>query len=346
MGYSKDTVEKMSSAEYVEYLEKLYPFPMSTLELYKDRPHDVIAFLMEAVSLGITKDDAVNTLASAPSGLADIFKQKLRAIEKTLPMDAASAISDIPITCIPTLRSPNAESAITPRGDPYIVVDVGLSICLHSMTKAFFHCVNLPPGEASDVPLSKKEVLEFLHKMALYFKSGDVSKMPRIRSRKSTFVTMFQTEIDHALQVFVIWHELAHYLLGHVPHSLKAVTIETSPPLEVRLVSRARKEEFHADYIGAGFAYNTFEFYNDREKAREAQIPPTISPEIYAAPDIFFTFLDTLEKLCGETWSDNHTHPAASSRRAVIRQQYNKQLPDQATQFGQAVEEVFLNLLL
>jgi hypothetical protein len=347
MQYTGDIIERMSSTQYVEYLERLFPFTAAGEPLLKNRPLDVISLMMDAARAGAGGEEVVDLITSAtsPSALADIFKSKLRAIGNSLEIEAANPISNIPITCIPKLRRPNAESAITPRGDPYILIDAGLAIYLHGMTKALFHCIKLQPEQSADIPLGRGELLGYLHKMARCFEAGDPGNMPHIPSRKTTSVVMLQTLIVHGLETFLICHELAHYLLGHLNEHVKDVVIDTAPPLNVRLVSRERKEEFLADHFGAGFAYQTFEFYIDEKKALQAKVPPTYAPEIYAAPDIFFTFLDVLERIRGDTSSSVNTHPPASSRRAMLRQEYNKKIPDNVIQFGQMVEDIFMDLV-
>src|ERR1700741_572287 len=133
MQYDRNYVESMSNVEYVDYLERLYPFPA-----YGKALRDEIMLQLADTGLGGKEIDEFVEKVTSEKLYSNIFKDKLEGILKSLPEDATSRSRKIPLACVPRLGTPNAESAITPRGDPYIVVDVSLGIFLQSMTKILF----------------------------------------------------------------------------------------------------------------------------------------------------------------------------------------------------------------
>jgi len=305
----KNALNNMSASEYVKYLEDNFLF--KRVRVLGDKPWRAIGLLINLVKLGLkpqrAKDTRMVSDAFSLTALRDIFECNLKAIIRSLPRDeGTSRLESIPVTCIPQdiqeleLTSPNALAVLTPRGDPYILIHAGLSYCLHSVTKALTHCIET--GSSGDEPINLPDLKRFVNSVAHYFKTGDAAKLGFLPFRTTESTLLLQSLLGHGEKVFLLWHELAHHILGHVGQQRK-VRLSTTPQFDVTLVSREQKEELAADIIGAKFTYHTFEFYADKSKATAAGVPVTSAPHVYAAPDVFFTFLAAFEKILGRNWS-------------------------------------------
>ena len=337
MTMASDTT-KMSADEFVRCLEAKYLSTRSPTP-----PAAILRMLNRAVKLGL-KDPKLLARAVSPLASADVFREKLNAIIASLPADAANELPQIPITCLPMVRSPNAVAALTPRGDPYILIDLNFTVCISGMVKILTHCARIRERTSDDTPVSRNRLRVALRDMADFVGSGKPTDLPNIPSRSDPSMVMFQSELVHGIDTFVVWHELCHHLLGHV-RKIKEACHSSIPELDGRIISYSQIEEFQADLIGVRFCLSTLEHYKDTKKAIASNVPPTSGSELYAAPDIFCTILDVWEKLLGRRWSPLDTHPLAASRRAAIRSECSKNLPKTVTEFAVGVEQIFADLM-
>lgn len=327
-------------AEYVSFLEKrLTP---TEEETFLSRLWRVLQVLIPLMRFGRSRDLLGVALSSAEPKA--YLRGTLRSILDALPTEARERIQEIPMACIPRLRSANAEAALTPKGEPYIVFDTGLLSCLNAMTKAIAHRMAFQGDSPKRQVQSRETVLSWLRLAVEALDTGDVDALTRIPLPPEKSIAIIKAELVHGLIVFVLSHELAHHTLGH-KGSARQTEICKSPQTSIVLLSRTQEQELAADLIGAQFTYFTLAQCFDEDWALSRNMPVTRHPMFLAAPDIFLTLLSVWEKLLGSGRSHSDTHPPADLRRATIRKHHDNEVTLHALEFGQQVERLVDDIL-
>ena len=273
-----------------------------------------------------------------------LFRTKLKAVFKALRLEESkdTVISSIPITCIQHFPHPNAMAALTPRGDPFILVDSKFSACFHAMVKLVLQRARPKQqkgdtGSVKSLRVSDTDLATYLKQLGAYVFSDQQEPLPIIPMPDTEEVQVWSSMLVHGLETFIVCHELSHHLLGHEGFAVEARGKMTE--LDGKVLARFQNEELEADTLGAQLSYAVFDFYRDKNKAAEAEVPPTFAREIFAAPDIFCTFLDVWETSWGMGWPAD-THPPGGVRREKIRKVFSNTLPPEVVEFAKGMQAI------
>lgn len=138
---------------------------------------------------------------------------------------------------------------------------------------------------------------------------------------------------------FVIGHELAHVLLGHLDPSMKAHTIPDSD-LNVDTVSftNAQEMELAADERGAELIFEHF------DRTYDPIFGSTEPAYAQAGIDIFFTYTSFIPKIQG-IQLDGLTHPSSEVRRKALQNKYWSRIPEVSRKLAQDAEKIFEGFL-
>src|SRR5260370_28119914 len=219
---------RLSAAEYVDQLEAKYwsrqnvpPTQVVGALIYRQ------ALRSGKMSIGefgrLLKEFGSSQPLLSNLMMTFLFQAKLSAIFKALILDdenTGHVITSIPTTCIEHFRHPNAMAALTPHGDPFILVDAKFAACMHSMVKLLLHRARSTQqsGVASfseSSLLSDRDLAESLKRLAVYVFSEQQEALPHIPARETETFQIWGAMLVHGLETFIICHELAHHLLGH-----------------------------------------------------------------------------------------------------------------------------------
>jgi hypothetical protein len=124
-------------------------------------------------------------------------------------------------------------------------------------------------------------------------------------------------ELLNSFELFIIGHEYGHVLAGHLSNK---VFIRKISGVNINIIETNWKEEFEADSIGLNLLLNSLDKSN-------------LGPFCYLGPEIFFIFLDLIDRISsylneGLEISDagSITHPPSVDRKLAIREYLNNSL--------------------
>jgi len=253
--------------------------------------------------------------------LRDI-KETLASIKQALSQDVklrdgAKRINKIPITCLPKLRMFNAVIGRPPMGsssDPFILVDDKLLLFIYDMNKVLLHCLIIcSSGHLDGTPEKPQIIKDFICKWANYFDGlaePPVSSSFNMPQNIDKGLARFILFLNKGQLVFIICHELAHYILGHLEKSdTKEFICNFKPPLVLHLYRGSQELEIQADMVGASLSFITFDYYQRIEKAQEISAHSSF---INAMPDFSLTLLRIINE---------QSHQQEMAENIQIRQQ-------------------------
>jgi hypothetical protein len=144
---------------------------------------------------------------------------------------------------------------------------------------------------------------------------------------------MFGVFLARAIESFILSHEFAHHIAGHLDRLEKCV-LRRSHPLQktINIYNRSQTQEFVADRLGADiFMATQSDMY---------------SPHFLCAPLVFLDYL-TFSETFVLAYPSSSTHPPASERKQRLQSYLSNLLPTEATEyynvtgpFWRLVEEV------
>ena len=308
--------DSLPAKDYVDFLEAKYITHADV------PPTQQLRALLVRQSIGsgtMSVDQLARLVEAFPNqrALLDLFmalnfRYKLAAILDALPPDMAGTAGLIPITCTVRLKSPNAMAALTPLGEPFIVVDSRFAVALHVTLKLLAQLMSVDGRKNSDLEFDHTQLVRELHDVASYVFGGEREYLPGIKLSDSPQVKMWHMILLHGVETFLVCHELAHHILGHQGTIIEPFHGQTVS-LGARIVSRSQGEELEADILGADIALAVFEVYRDKNRATQFHVPFTFAREIFASPHIFCSLVDLWERLWGRQWSPYDEHPTGTS---------------------------------
>lgn len=220
----------------------------------------------------------------------------------------------------------NACSVKVPAGGYVILVNSGLMLLIHKLTKAFVSLL-----EIQDLVKKKKtnlvgvRALNNVHTVeqtALHVYSNVATYLlfnapigPRLSIASLSYhQTNFAGALLHFAELFVVAHEFGHILKGHFSEA-STINIKTNEG-DVVVFDNDWNQEYSADLCGLQLVQETLENYEDRYKKPES----IVYASGYAGPDLLLTMFDLIEKVGKKKTT---THPPASLRRTNLRSTSN-----------------------
>lgn len=271
-------------------------------------------------------DDYLKSIGITPCNdmsFTDILNAKTDILVKRIA-DALRRL-DLTMTKVPQIallptEDFNAWATVAPNGDPICILDPGLSASLLHFSWSLAEATIQPPGSTVEPDHVKccfgaiaacEEIVYGGHEPARqYLRSAD------FRGDESWF--MFGVFFARAIESFILSHEFAHHIRGHVNLLRKDVLQRHSIQQSINVYNRSQLEEFEADRIGADIFL--------------AIEPEMYSPHFMCGPLVFFDLLSFAEKFIIKNPS-SLTHPAAEERKIRLEAYLWNKLPSEARDY-------------
>lgn len=267
-------------------------------------------------SLGIDPKTEMS-LTDLLSAKTDILASRMATAIDRLGL----AVQRMPrIVLLPT-EDFNAWAMSAPNGDPLCVLDPGLSATLLQFSWSLAEATIDSPESAVERDYVKccfgaiaacEEFVYGGHEPARQY-----LRSVNFRTNEARF--MFGVFLSRAIESFILSHEFAHHVLGHVTTLRKDVLQRSrrrQPPIGV--YNRSQIQEFEADCLGAKiFLKTASELY---------------SPHFLCAPLVLFDYLSFAETYVMRNPASS-THPPAKERKVRLESHIWKELPSEAKDY-------------
>ena len=285
------------------------------------------------IDIGMSEKDALNVLSSRASNkVSELDDPHARdTIERTLgvifKLMRAMEMQDVSDKVLVSSLASGTVNALVAKGtwDPivHIFVDADLLVFVSSIAKIISLCL---VDEEGTGPISKSETNPALATAAAQVQILDLfwasTVLGSVRASKPFVVPAHLVDSWHMLNqtmgVFVLGHELAHVLLGHIDDEEGTATASIPEVENADVLLFSQEAEFQADRDGALIAATS-------ARAHQGSLL------IIASPYIFMRALEILESceiVLGRERGDlASTHPSAHQRAAFIRQVLVEKLP-------------------
>jgi hypothetical protein len=204
----------------------------------------------------------------------------------------------------------NSCCVAVPAGGYVILVNTGLMILLYQLTKVFASRIRVKADRETDIivrdsgELLKTAKFTFQTIASYLLTNPSIGpRIPIVSMRKEQ--VSFVAGILHFAELFVLAHEFGHIIEGHFS-TAKVMKIRTKEE-DISLLKSNWNQEYEADLCGLQLVLETVTEKSERSLVRASS---------YMGPDLFFTFLDLIEKIGNIKPT---SHPPAKLRRENIR---------------------------
>jgi hypothetical protein len=207
-------------------------------------------------------------------------------------------------------RDVNSCCVRVPAGEYVILVNVGLMIFLYQLTKIFCSRISVKPDRETDIIVrNSKELMEtakYTFQTVAAYLSYNVPAPPRI-----PIITMDEEQVSfvagilHFAELFVLAHEFGHIIEDHFS-TTKVIKVRIKEE-DISIFRADWNQEYEADRCGLELMLETVKEKSERSLVRASS---------YLGPDLFFTFLDLIEKIGNFKPT---SHPPAKLRRENLR---------------------------
>jgi hypothetical protein len=220
-------------------------------------------------------------------------------------------------------REVNAYAGFSADGRPAVVTN-------HALFGFAYRLLRIWQARAADAPALVAAAIR------RYFPEGDAEPdaddeaLPRAADGDGATLLRFSTVL--CMELFVLCHEFAHHLRGHVKRS--ASTSARTDGLRY-VCERSRSDEDEADATGLELYERVLGLarWTARDEALVEWVESTV-PQAVVAFDVFFSMADLAARMLGEAEEDSH--PPALVRRARVRTQYFSRHPHDGAQWALA----------
>ena len=220
----------------------------------------------------------------------------------------------------------NAQIVRVPDEKRYVIlVNVGLLALLHDVAKVIVFSEWPRAGNGSpELPngtISAGEALDnegrgyFRDLIRNYAEFGDCVR-PRKRFAPCGKPNLVSDLLAWGAYRFVLAHEIAHVVLGHLDHAEAATITVRGSGVKIPVLNKPMKEELYADTLGGQILMAAL-FKKWKSRSLEA-------PMWYAGPFFFLGLADILEKALS---LESSTHPPARVRCMALERFMEKTLP-------------------
>ena len=271
----------------------------------------------------------IDTLSGDQPGFARMLQELAQEVESDIRAHGATLDEEVFTGEFPT-GSLNARIMTCEHGC-LVLFNTGLMITtfliLKTMARSFvFSTDGQPPQDIPTTQTVVNELLPILH----HYHKGDARLAPRIERTVGNQLVILM-RLLWATEKFVMAHEYAHLLCGHVGNAVQHEALHTNTGT-IEVVSLSHKKELDADVAALALLMETA---NWSENASDAQIR-------IAGPFIFFAIHDMLTRV-GEALYDkpagySSSHPTTALRietlRTYVFSKYGEELFKYADLFG------------
>jgi tetratricopeptide (TPR) repeat protein len=305
----------LNAADYLAGLEALSRDPR-----VKRSPRAARAWAEDrAVQLGLSDDERVEFVEASSSAdestVRDWLRRELVApLVDVLPPDAQRALSGVPVGCL-AVRVVNAASLRAPDGRPVVVVNQGLLAMLSFYIELLFD-VGYLAGTRGERFATDHLYRNYAFIVSHFDAEGRVA-FPRPLTKKSVEALTKATLMAMAAETFIVLHEFAHIVAGHLAVSRPAIFAPAATSTDVEVLRRSRRDEFEADEIA-------WDWYV-RHSGAHPLLQPLRRDLRELAPLHFFTMLALLER--NTSISLPLTHPPAVERMRRLAHRADGSLP-------------------
>lgn len=220
-------------------------------------------------------------------------------------------VSKIPVGLLPT-RLINASTIRTPRNGSVILLDSAVLYSLPFLLRSYFALDSWRTSDPFCRDHSEEEFAQTIILLAYFCASGNVNYLKQAPALKcpsipdydeTTTYFAFQTEI------FILLHEYAHVISGHLNSGINSIHIGKSIPVEI--YTKAQFQEFEADRFAIS---KIVEYSKGESKATDNIVGPSL---LFC----LFGLVEAIFKKKGRFLP--YTHPPAVERWKRIREYVN-----------------------
>ena len=288
--------------EYLQYLKSIW-----TTHQYPDHLDDTVIIEIKKKFPDFlrarSETTETNTLETIIDDLCKDLSEPLMKRQTKLPLEGVA---------VGELQTLDANSCCVraPAGGYVILVNTGLMILLYQLTKIFASRIRVKPDrETGIIVRDSKELMEtskYAFQAIATYLMYDAPVGPRI-----PIITMDEEQVGfvggilHFAELFVLSHEFGHIIEGHFS-TAKTIRMRIKEE-DVDLFRTDWNQEYEADLCGLELVLDTVKEKSDRSLVRASS---------YMGPDLFFTFLDLIEKIGNIKPT---SHPSAKLRRDNLR---------------------------
>jgi len=255
-----------------------------------------------------------NELPVFASDICDVLTANLIG---SLPDAHRQKLDRIAIGVLPT-RSVNAWVMQVPAGGEVIGFDFGIISFMLALNKILLSRINLFGFEPT---FDFQTASEFAVRTVKSFLNNNNPPRLVVAPRKM----IIASALSNVQTSFIVGHELGHVLLGH----LRKYQYNAPP-------EHPHDQEYAADTRGAELVLDSY------KKTYDPLFGTGEKSLSQAAIDIFFTYLDFMEKFIpNNTANGTSTHPSSFSRKIKLRERFWLDLPENSRQLAEASEKIF-----
>jgi hypothetical protein len=287
--------------EYLEHLKSIWT------------THPYPAHLDDSVIIEIKKKFP-DFLENSKTTEIDTFETIIDDLRKDLSEPLIKRQTKLPLegVAVGELQTLDANSCCVrvPAGGYVVLVNTGLMILLYQLTKIFVLRVRVKPDRETDIIVRNSEELMETAKYAFQaittYLMHDAPGGPRIPvTTMDEEQVHFVAGILHFAELFVLAHEFGHVIEGHFS-TAKIMKMRIREE-DIGVFSADWNQEYEADRCGLELVLETVKEKSQRSLTRASS---------YMGPDLFFTFLDLIEKIGNIKPT---SHPPAKLRRENLR---------------------------
>lgn len=250
----------------------------------------------------------------------------LREIFSLLPDEQQRQMRDIVFAGEFPTGDYNALIAKVPDEKRYVILmNVGLLALLHDVAKVIVFSewpkggngsAELPTGTSPSGESLDKEGREYFRDVIRNYVEFENYVRPPRRFAPSGKTNLVADLLAWAAYRFVLAHEIAHVVLGHLDHAEAGVITVRGSEVKIPVLNKPMKEELYADTLGGQILMAAL-FKNWKSRSLEG-------PMWYTGPFFFLALAEIVDRVLSV---ESATHPPGKIRCMVLEEFMKKTLP-------------------
>jgi len=276
-------------------------------------------------------------------GSFKIWEDHIRKISNTvlesLDNQKRNNLKDYAVGLLPT-SDPNACSIAVPDGGYIIALDLGLTPFLFQMNTLLASTFGIIGfgGKLQNPVQDTKQISYDLYKIAQYYTNTLSRPIPSERKKYSFQTTMIASILSQIQLIFVLAHEFAHIIMGHLKEQDLKNLEYNEKKIAVNLFKDMPIQELEADLNAMDITQSVIHKFGNSILGIENAykwIPASIS--------ILFIYFDLLEQL-GFVPRNTNSHPSARERLNQVINVTNSQDKDELINLFDRAEKLCKNV--
>ncbi len=254
----------------------------------------------------------------------------------------------LPVVFVPSLLSLNAAAKVDGSGQPLILIHSGVVSNLVLMNRLVARCFD----QERDRRPCIRDLCEvgcpvfvqtFVHPgfVADYLPVVERWLELFLETLKEPLGMMAGTQLHTWQEFFILCHEIAHHVLGHLHRCNKETFVSLPSLARVLLMMPGRKRELEADDWAMGLCMDVHKKLVDSGLDDEIV---ALSPHLLGGIDIMFQLLQYSESLIATSLKEAQTHPPAADRRIQLQRKYLGRFSESAITLMMNVESILVQL--